>query len=231
MHLFYTPDISGSHYQLDEAESKHAARVLRLQVEDEVVLVDGRGGWHEAVIVDAHPKRCLLEVQNKKVLDPLPYRLHMAVAPTKNMDRLEWYLEKATEIGISEFTPLICQRSERRQVKAERLERIVVSAMKQSLRAWKPVINEAQAYDKFISGEISGGKGIAHCYDSPRKAMDSLAASSEITLLIGPEGDFSEGEVEQAAQAGFKAIHLGDSRLRTETAALYATMAVSLFRR
>ncbi|MDX2430259.1 MAG: RsmE family RNA methyltransferase, partial [Bacteroides sp.] len=143
MHLFYTPQIEGDTFQLEEQESKHAIRVLRLLRGDAVVLVDGLGGWYDAVIVDDHPKRCSLVIKSHtKDYQALPYKLHMAVAPTKNMDRFEWFLEKATEIGVSEITPLICQRSERKHVKTERLDRILVSAMKQSLRAYKPVLND-----------------------------------------------------------------------------------------
>ena len=229
MHLFYNPHIKGDSFELEEQESKHAIRVLRLVRGDHVILVDGRGGWYEAVISEDHPKRCKLQIE-KETLDyqALPYKLHLAVAPTKNMDRFEWILEKATEIGISEITPLICMRSERKQVKSERLERILVSAMKQSLKAYKPKLNEAMTMEAFLQTERQGTLGIAHCYPLERKSIKELDYSGTYTLLVGPEGDFTEEEVSLALQAGYVPFHLGQSRLRTETAALYITSAVSL---
>lgn len=229
MHLFYCPHIEGNSVVLEEQESKHAIRVLRLVRGDHVILVDGRGGWYEAVISDDHPKRCRFQVQSYTPdHGPLSYSLHMAVAPTKNLDRFEWFLEKATEIGITEITPLICARSERRQVKLERLEKILVSAMKQSLKAYKPIINMPVTMDEFIGTDRQGSLGIAHCYPRERIDIKELDYSGIYTLLVGPEGDFSEKEVRLAMEAGYIPFHLGDSRLRTETAALYITSAISL---
>lgn len=214
---------------LDEPESKHAIRVLRLETGDRVVLVDGKGGWYNAVIHDDHPKRCLLLIESfEKDYAPLDYGLHVAVSPTKNMDRFEWFLEKATEIGITEITPLMTQRSERKQVKPDRLERILVSAMKQSLKAYKPVLHEACTLENFLSVDRPGVKGIAHCYPLDRLGVGDLIGEGPYTLLIGPEGDFTEQEVGRARAAGYLAFHMGESRLRTETAALYATAAISL---
>jgi 16S rRNA (uracil1498-N3)-methyltransferase len=229
MHLFYTPQIEGDTYQLEEQESKHAIRVLRLGRGDAVVLVDGVGGWYDAVIADDHPKRCSLLIKSHTpTYQPLPYKLHLAVAPTKNMDRFEWFLEKATEIGVSEITPLICQRSERKQVKTERLDRILVSAMKQSLRAYKPVLNDPIPMDAFLRVQREGTLGIAHCYPLDRRGVYELDASGNFTLLVGPEGDFTEEEVDSALAAGYVPFHLGNSRLRTETAAVHITSAISL---
>jgi 16S rRNA (uracil1498-N3)-methyltransferase len=229
MHLFYNPHIEGNSVVLEEQESKHAIRVLRLVRGDHVILVDGRGGWYEAVLSDDHPKRCRFQVQSYTPdYRPLSYFLHMAVAPTKNLDRFEWFLEKATEIGITEITPLICARSERRQVKLERLEKILVSAMKQSLKAYKPIINMPVTMDEFIGTARQGSLGIAHCYPRERIDIKELDYSGTYTLLVGPEGDFSEKEVRLAMEAGYIPFHLGDSRLRTETAALYITSAISL---
>ncbi len=229
MHLFYNPHIQGSSFELEEQESKHAIRVLRLVKGDRVILVDGLGGWYEAVIVDDHPKRCKLQIETEKQgYQPLPHKLHLAVAPTKNLDRYEWFLEKATEIGISEITPLICKRSERKSVKLERLEKILVSAMKQSLKAYKPRLNEPMGMEEFLNKEHPGTLGIAHCYPLERRSIKELDFSGTYTLMVGPEGDFTEEELTKALQAGYIPFHLGSSRLRTETAALYITNAIAL---
>lgn len=229
MHLFYDPHIQGDTLELDEKESLHAIRVLRLVGGDRVVLVDGRGGWYEAFILDAHPKRCLLRIDGlKEQYQPIAYSLHLAVAPTKNMDRYEWFLEKATEIGISEITPLICKRSERKRVKTERLEKILISAMKQSLKAYLPRLNQPVPMEKFLQIKRQGNLGIAHCHPFERKGIMELDPGGNYTILVGPEGDFTQEEVEDALEAGYKPFHLGPSRLRTETAALYITSAISL---
>jgi len=229
MNLFYSPHIDGDVFALDEKESKHAIRVLRLARNDKVVLIDGRGGWYEALIEDDHPKRCKLRIQSHTPdYHPLPYHLHLAISPTKNMDRFEWFLEKATEIGISEITPLLCHRSERRQVKAERLERILISAMKQSLKAYKPILNDLVDIETFMAVEREGTKGIAHCIPGDRTPVSDLPQNSQYTLLVGPEGDFTEEELSLALGAGYLPFHLGESRLRTETAGVYICAAISL---
>ncbi|MGH2622631.1 MAG: RsmE family RNA methyltransferase, partial [Sphingobacterium sp.] len=175
MHLFYTPNIqhNQSHYQLAEEESKHAIRVLRLNQGNQVILIDGVGGWYEAVIQDAHPKRTSLEVVSYTAeFEKFNYKLHIAIAPTKNIDRLEWFLEKATEIGIHEISLLISEHSERKEVKVDRLNKVVVSAMKQSLKAYKPIINAPVTFDKFISlfaDKPEIGKAIAHCEPGDNK--------------------------------------------------------------
>lgn len=229
MHLFYAPHIQGDTFKLEEQESKHAIRVLRLVRGDRVILVDGRGTWYEALIEEDHPKRCSLQIVSKTAdYQPLSYKLHLAVAPTKNLDRFEWFLEKATEIGISEITPLICKRSERKQVKMERLEKILVSAMKQSLKAYKPMLNQPVSMDKFLGTFREGTLGIAHCYPQVRKGIKELDRSGNYTLIVGPEGDFTEEELNVALKVGYVPVHLGSSRLRTETAAIYITTAISL---
>ena len=228
MNLFYSPHIQGDTHMLDEAESKHAVRVLRLLIGEKVVLVDGMGTWYEAVIEDNHPKRCLLRILTREQnYHSLAYTLHLAVAPTKNIERFEWFLEKATEIGISEITPLLCHRSERKQVKMDRLERILVSAMKQSLKAYKPVLNDPMSVEKFLKLDHQGNKGVASCFGSERVGIEDLGSVGAYTLLVGPEGDFTEEELSGALKAGFAPIHLGSSRLRTETAAVYITAAIS----
>lgn len=237
MHLFYTPLLTPEMdaFLLDEAESKHAVRVLRLAEGDRVQLVDGEGGLYEGVIEDAHPKRVALTIRSREEnFHPLPYRLHIAVAPTKSMDRLEWFIEKATEIGLTEITPLICDRSERKDVKVERLEKVAIAAMKQSLKAFLPKIHEPQRFSTFIR-EATGDatkRFIAHCADGEKSFLqDSISSGDSILVLIGPEGDFSPTEIAQAQEAGYLPITLGNARLRTETAALAACFEVSLFHR
>lgn len=221
--------VQGEQLELDEQESKHAIRVLRLTSGDRVTLVDGRGGWYEAVITGDHPKHCMLKIESaRQNTQPLAYHLHLAVAPTKNIERFEWFLEKATEIGISEVTPLICSRSERKQVNDERLEKILISAMKQSQRAFLPKLHPAVQFRDFLQSGQGGTLGIAHGHTLERRSVLELEHRGSYTLLVGPEGDFSEEELREAKQAGYVPFHLGASRLRTETAALYITAAIAL---
>lgn len=241
MHLFYTPLISPGMdaFLLDEAESKHAIRVLRLGVGTEVRLVDGIGGYYEAEIQDAHPKRVVLAIKKAYAnYQRLPYQLHVGIAPTKNMERLEWFIEKATEIGITEITPLICDRSERKEVKTERLEKVAVSAMKQSMKAFLPKINDAVRLSSWMEklGDAetvnSPKRFIAHCDEGDKSSLtNQLEAGEDALILIGPEGDFSPAEIQLAKQKDFHPITLGTSRLRTETAGLAACMEIALLNR
>jgi 16S rRNA (uracil1498-N3)-methyltransferase len=244
MHIFYTPDISGKSYLLNEDESKHCIRVLRLKLGAEVCLVDGKGGIYNARISADNPKACWLDIIDEaQNFGKKDYWLHLAVAPTKNTDRLEWMIEKAVEIGIDEFTPIICEHSERKNLNIDRLERIAVSAMKQSLKAYKPQINECQNFNKFIPTIQTTSKLIAHCIPeitTENKATESANSivllkhefkniyikGQSVTCLIGPEGDFSTAEVILAQNAGFKGVSLGSSRLRTETAGLVACHSI-----
>ncbi len=229
MHLFYTPEITGDTHVLEEQESKHAIRVLRLKVGDTVILIDGIGGWYEARIEGEHPKACVFSIiSHSNNYKPLPYQLHIAISPTKNMDRFEWFLEKATEIGISRITPLICKRSERKQLKMDRLDRILVSAMKQSLKAFKPVLSDPVSILQFLKQKQEGTLGIAHCYPLDRLSLPDLDKSGKYTILVGPEGDFSEEELDAAITAGYRPLHLGESRLRTETAGVHICSAISI---
>lgn len=229
MNLFYTPCIEGDIYELDEAESKHAVRVLRMRTGDPVALVDGKGGWYEAHIEEVHPKRCSLKIISHTAdYQPLTYGLHLAVSPTKSMERFEWFLEKATEIGITEITPLLCHRTERIRVNQERLERILVSAMKQSLRAYKPTLHPAISLVEFVNKEREGTRGIAHSIPTGRTGISELPRNTSYTLLVGPEGDFTDEEVQRAKDSGYIPFHLGTARLRTETAAVYICTAISL---
>ncbi len=229
MHLFYTPDIAHSN-ELPPEEAAHALRVLRLKVGDELTLTDGMGCFYRAEIAVADNKHCLVNV-----LETLPQpalwkgHLHLALAPTKNMDRMEWLAEKATEIGFDELTFLNCRYSERRVIKLERIEKIVVSAVKQSLKARMPQLHELTDFDKFIRQPFSGLKCIAHCYPGDKPLLkDILHPEEDALVLIGPEGDFSEEEVALAIENGFQPISLGASRLRTETAALVAVHLMNL---
>ncbi|MBN2635760.1 MAG: 16S rRNA (uracil(1498)-N(3))-methyltransferase [Prolixibacteraceae bacterium] len=230
MQLFYIPNISGTEVVLDETESKHAVRVLRLTVGTEVQLIDGKGGFYEAEIVEANPKNCRLKI-NKTIhgFGKKNFRLHMAVAPTKNIDRFEWFLEKATEIGIDEITPLLTEHSERKAIKLERLEKILISAMKQSVKAYLPKLNEIASFHEFIENCTTQNRFIAHCYNGEKQHLKNVVTKENDTvILIGPEGDFSPEEVTLAKQKGFTEISLGTARLRTETAAIVACHIVNL---
>ncbi|MVN92432.1 16S rRNA (uracil(1498)-N(3))-methyltransferase [Mucilaginibacter aquatilis] len=236
MHIFYTPDIASNatHYMLSEEESKHAIRVLRLQPNDKVQLVDGKGGFYTAGIMDAHPKKTLLAVEtSEQEHGKRNHYLHIAVAPTKNIERIEWFLEKATEIGIDEVSLILCQRSERKEAKVERLDKIITSAVKQSLKAYHPKLNGVQPLSKLLNAPFEGQKFVAHCLPDQDKVSlaSQLQLQGNCLVLIGPEGDFTEKEIEEALQNGFKPITLGDSRLRTETAALEACFEVNFLNR
>jgi 16S rRNA (uracil1498-N3)-methyltransferase len=230
MNLFYTPNISEDHFILDEIESKHCIKVLRLKEGDTIFLVDGKGSYFETKITDAHPKRCTVQVIEKKTeYEKLNYNLHIAIAPVKSIDRYEWFLEKTTEIGISEITPLLCRYSERKVIKEERLKKIITSAMKQSIKAYHPTLNPMISFKEFIKMPFSGDKFIAHCENGVKNPLKDLVSKGKNTLiLIGPEGDFSKEEIDTAIANGFKEISLGNSRLRTETAGVVACHTVSL---
>jgi len=230
MHIFYTPDISGKTYTLDETESKHCIRVLRLSKGDEITLVDGRGGFFTAEIADPNPKRCKVNVVNSELNYGLRnFQVQVAIAPTKNIERLEWFLEKATEIGIDRVTPLLCQHSERKEIKNERLEKVMVSAMKQSLKAYLPKLVELTKFNEFIKQPFEGQKFIAHCEEQHRELLKNvMELSKNYLILIGPEGDFSPEEIELAIAFGFLPVSLGDSRLRTETAGVVACHTLNL---
>jgi 16S rRNA (uracil1498-N3)-methyltransferase len=224
MHIFYTPDISGIRYTLDETESKHCIRVLRLEKGDEITLVDGRGGFFTAEISDPNPKRCSVTVTRSELNVGLSsYQVHVAIAPTKNIERLEWFLEKGTEIGISRITPLLCRFSERKEIKNERLEKVMVSAMKQSLKAYLPQLDPLTRFSDLIGQPFEGQKFIAHCDEQHRDLLKKMILPNRpYLILIGPEGDFSSEEITQAIEAGFHTVSLGESRLRTETAGVVA---------
>lgn len=228
MHCFYEPDLSGESVLLSEEESKHAVRVLRLSAGDQVELLDGKGTRAVAEVSDGHPKRCVLTIISRSS-EPTGrnFRLHIAVAPTKNIDRIEWFVEKATEIGVDEITFLECEHSERDTIKIDRIEKVAISAMKQSQQSHLPKINDLVSFTDFVSSCEAEIKLIAHCIDSERKDLREFDFSNKsVAILIGPEGDFSEAEISKALAAKFMAVIMGCTRLRTETAALYAVNTV-----
>lgn len=229
MHVFYTPDILTCP-ELPEEEAGHCLRVLRLGQGNEICLTDGKGAFYRAEIDTVAGKRCTVRLLETKPQEQA-WRgyLHIAMAPTKNMDRTEWFAEKATEIGLNELSFLNCRFSERRVLKMERIERIVVSAMKQSLKATMPLLDEMTDFGRFIRQDFEGQKFIAHCYEGEKPLLRDVVRPGERALvMIGPEGDFSPEEVEEAVGRGFQPVSLGRSRLRTETAALVACHTLHL---
>lgn len=233
--FFYVPNAAACN-ELPEEEAQHAVRVLRLKEGDELMLMDGEGTFFRAVVTMTGGKHCFYSIEETLPQErPWSGHLHLAIAPTKMMERLEWLAEKATEVGFDELSLLDCRFSERRVVKTPRLEKIVVSAVKQSRKAWKPIVNEMQDFKTFIARQNEGLRYIAHCYNEvPRVNLFSdlcaklPAAGSQILVLVGPEGDFSIDEVRMAVDAGFVSVDLGKSRLRTETAGLAAVMMMQL---
>ena len=230
---FFVPD-AAHQTELPVDEAMHALRVLRLKGGDEIFLMDGVGNYYRAQVTIAATHHCYYEILEHLPQEPeWTGHLHLAIAPTKMMERMEWFAEKATEIGVDEISFLNCKFSERRLLKMPRMEKIVISAVKQSHKAWNPVLNEMMPFKDFIRQPREGRKFIAHCYDQiPRPYLfDELrqsAASEELTVMIGPEGDFSLDEVQDAIAAGYQSVHLGTSRLRTETAGLSAVMMMRL---
>lgn len=231
MNLFYQGNLSETSQNIifDKDESRHIYKVLRHKLGDTLHITNGQGILFTAALVEVSHKQCLAVVKKVEKKAPLPYYLHMAVAPTKNNDRFEWFLEKATEIGISEITPILCDHSERKVIKLDRFEKIIESAMKQSLKMHKPKLNELTPFSEFIrlQSNFNGEKYIAHCEDSQKQLLKNLVQpKSSNTILIGPEGDFSYTEIAVAQKYAFTPISLGESRLRTETAAITACHTV-----
>ena len=227
--LFFCPNIS-QNPQLPEQESQHCARVLRMQEGDSLTVADGKGVFYRCTLVQAHPKRAVVQI-NERIEVPKSWNfdLHIAFAPTKNMDRNEWFVEKATEIGIDRFIPLFCRFSERKEIKVERLEKITVSAMKQSHQARLPKIETMMSFELFVTQPFDGQKFIAHCHNTEKTPLAKMYTKGENALvLIGPEGDFSEEEVKRAVQNGFQPVSLGENRLRTETACLAAAHTIHI---
>lgn len=234
--FFYVPSAPNM-TELPMEEAMHALRVLRLKSGDEMFLMDGEGNFYRAEVTIAATKRCMYEIK-----ETLPQaktwkgNIHIAIAPTKVMDRIEWFCEKATEIGVDEITFLNCKFSERKVMRTVRLDKIVVAAVKQSHKPWKPSLNAMVSFKDFVTTPRGGRKYIAHCYEEIERKdfftevyrLADIDGGEDVTVLIGPEGDFSIDEVRLAVENGYESVTLGASRLRTETAALYATMAAQL---
>jgi RNA methyltransferase, RsmE family len=228
MQIFYTPDIAGLEYTFSEDESKHAIRVLRMNLGDEIFLVDGKGNFFEAVISDAHPKRCKILVKNViSNYEKRNYHLHVAISPLKNPDRFEWFLEKAVEIGIDEITPLLCERTEKKTLNPERANRIIESAMKQSIKAFHPLLHPLTRISDLVKNATEENKMIGCCEGERSLIRNCYKPGHKTLILIGPEGDFTEEEVALSKSFGFTPITMGESRLRTETAGITAVHSIS----
>ena len=229
MHVFYVEEIAAELVQLSEEESFHLSKVVRLKIGDKVFVTDGKGKFCEANVVEVHQKHSKLSIINTKTeFGKLNYNLSIAIAPTKNIDRFEWFLEKATEIGIDTIYPILCEKSERDVIKNERLEKIIMAAMKQSVAAYKPVLNGLAFFNEILKAKHSQ-KFIAHCHDIEKEDLSKICKpNGDVLILIGPEGDFSLKEIEQASLVGFVPIKLGNKRLRTETAGIVACNMVSI---
>lgn len=231
MQLFYNPQVNQDTkvVTFDTFESKHIVKVLRRKTGDELQITNGKGLFLFATITHNDPKACSAEVSRYKKIHPTKHRLHLAVAPTKMNDRYEWFLEKATEIGVHEITPILCDRSERKTIKTERYEKVIQSAMKQSFQAYLPKLNPLTTLTEFLERDINGLLFIAHCEESERYELKrKIAPDKPTTILIGPEGDFTKKEVKKAGTKGYLPVSMGKTRLRTETAAIVACTTVAL---
>jgi 16S rRNA (uracil1498-N3)-methyltransferase len=230
MQLFFNPDLSENSTEItfSKDESKHIVKVLRKTIGDSLHITNGKGWLFEAKLQNTDIKRCMAIMFSKIQQPKKHYQLHLAVAPTKMNDRFEWFLEKATEIGVDTITPIICDHSERKIIKIDRFEKILQSAMKQSLNCYLPKLNDAIIFKDFVQQKFIGQRYIAHCHETQRKSLKhGLQAKSDVLILIGPEGDFSVKEIEMAIQNKFIPVTLGETRLRTETAAIVACHSVA----
>jgi 16S rRNA (uracil1498-N3)-methyltransferase len=230
VNLFYEPKINGPSVTLNKDDSGHLARVLRANTGDTIHLTDGKGFFYECVVVNPNPKKCLVKIIKKEAgKEERSFRLHIAIAPTKNISRFEWFLEKSTEIGINEITPLLSGHSERKVIKTDRLNRVLIAAMKQSLKSHLPELKEITKFKDLINKPFNGQKFIAYVDNGLEDELFHICQKDTDTLiLIGPEGDFSREEISEAADHGFKPVKLGPSRLRTETAGVVACHTVNL---
>jgi 16S rRNA (uracil1498-N3)-methyltransferase len=228
MHLFYQPNIEAEGI-LDESESSHAVKVLRLKNGDIISVLDGKGKILKSVITKADFRKCEILIKEEIYTPRLPFRNCIAIAPTKNADRTEWFVEKAVEIGVDEITFIQCERSERKHLNLERIQKVAISAVKQSLKSYMPLINELISYSTFLKNCESDYKFVAHLGEGERRYLQSsITVNSKTTVLIGPEGDFTDGEVRKAFEAGFVPVSLGESRLRTETAGIVSCHLMNL---
>jgi 16S rRNA (uracil1498-N3)-methyltransferase len=229
MQIFYAPDITGDTYTLDEKESKHCIRVLRMTKGTNVRFIDGKGNLYEGIIKDPDLKHCTITITEFIKDFEIPnYKLHIAISPLKNPERFEWFVEKSVEIGVGMITPLICRNTEKPGIKTERINNLIISAMKQSLKSVRPILNDPCLFHDFINCNNMVNRMIAHCNNELRRSRitDVYIKGNDTIILIGPEGDFSEEEIESAAKTGFIPIHLGQSRLRTETAGIAACHSI-----
>jgi len=233
MYLFYAPDLNTEDCFLNEEESRHCIKVLRLQKEDAIEIIDGKGNFYHAKITAPDPKKTRFQIlKTQHGFGKRNHYLHIAVAPTKNIERLEWFVEKATEIGIDEITPILCQCSERKVINHERLNKVITSAVKQSLKAYHPKLNQLCTLSSLIKAQTDAQKWMAHCADTEKVSIkEALLPQKKYLILIGPEGDFSQQEINLALENQYEAITLGNSRLRTETAALEACFEVNFLNR
>ncbi len=230
MQLFYNPDITEetTHLTFTKEESRHMVKVLRKSNGDQLQITNGKGWLFLAMIDSADIKNCTASILSKTVQPSRNYKVHLAVAPTKMNERYEWFLEKATEIGVDTITPIICDHSERKIIKTDRLEKIIQSAMKQSLHFYMPELQEAISFNDFVSQPFDGQKFIAHCEETERISLkNALKPNNNVLILIGPEGDFSSAEIKLAIASGFNPVTLGNTRLRTETAAVVACHSIA----
>jgi len=229
MHIFYSPGNHEKCIHLDPSESGHCIRVLRLKTGDRVGVINGEGVFYTSRILKPDPENTLLEIVSEiKNYGKRNYSLHIAIAPTKNMERFEWFIEKSVEIGIDEITPVYCQRSERTKLRVDRLRRVILSAVKQSRNAYLPKLNMPATFDDIAGKDTDAEKYIAHCSDEPKDHLVSIPVKHKnVLILIGPEGDFSEPELVKASANGFVPVSLGPGRLRTETAGVVAAQIIS----
>lgn len=232
MQLFYTPNISGQQAIFQGEEARHCAQVLRKKTGDAIQFVDGKGNWYEGILESVSKKECYISIQKEiETYNSRGCQIHVAIAPTKNIARFEWFLEKATEIGIDKISPIKCARSERKIIKNQRLNKILISAMKQSLKATLPQLDELKTFKQWLSEltDTTGQRFIAHCIEEEKVHLkEKYKAGQNVLLMIGPEGDFTKEEVTQAIQKGFLPVTLGESRLRTETAGIVGTHILNL---
>lgn len=229
MNLFHVPDLHSELLELPEEEAHHATHVLRLKVGDRIGLLDGRGTRAEADLLEANKRRVVVRIVERSVHAPeRKARIHIAVAPTKQIDRIEWFVEKAVELGVDRITPLLSKRSERSRLRTDRLQRVAISAMKQSQRSWLPQLDEPLTLVALLKEELPAQRFFGWCEGEHASLMESYSADSDALVLIGPEGDFTPEEAEMLRAAGFTAVSIGHARLRTETAALAAVAWMSL---
>ena len=232
MQLFYLPNLNkeSKSAEFSKEESKHIFKVLRKDVGDDINITNGKNLFFEAKITSISKNNCEVKILNIKTKDKINYKLHIAISLLKSNDRFEWFLEKASEIGISEITPIICERSERKFLNENRLQKVLVSAMKQSLKSHLPILNPVTTLKEFFQKDFKDELFIAHCEEEPNKnlLLNSIKPKSSSIILIGPEGDFTKKEIDKAIELKFKPVSLGESRFRAETAAIIATHTVSI---